>query len=794
MSTLKYNGNEYNILYIDANIGANEGDGSTPATALANIPSPLVDKTCYIVRRQEDTETTYVDLPQSWYDPLYYIMFIGMPTSSDPMYNIMENSAKTAWGNDTGKYARIRCNMSEYQNNDTNYTFSNTNNKTLFKTNTIRNFYSSNCYFYRDGNGGAQDSYGRKFGWIFGFDHGSRFADISFNNCKFGYTQYNLDNNDFINTNSDIATDTTKYPQYKCQAFVCVRRANSVIFNNCIINHVSSGGYSGGSYWEYYYNAHGKCIWIGETNKTLFTNNQYNILYRNNNHSNWDNTTNNYMNGIVIGNRCDYPAGDINYYYINQYSSERSHVTVKNLEINRIYKQTGSCIFYQNLLVAAYNTKIDNIKLNHKILGGGQLISWNNIVGNDAIINVIGDITTETSNIYADFTGTNVNSSRVLRVDSSFTCCGNPRIPCKNIYIKMDPNGTLNMGGDIVYLQRHTYSFGSSSDNNYSGNNNNSNWYQYIYQLDPAKHSLVDNLIIDAPNTTNWALTARSYAVKSPYINGKVWLGSSTLDIKKHYNNISTSIGVQVEGSSYYKCDDFEANLNYPGYNGTNQVSWSPESQSSVYINKSNCIIANEIPNTTIYLANMNNTLVCPNYIKSGQFFQRNNSCFCKSWNTVRTGSNSQGSLRFNNNYSHIDNNSFALIIGQDPYSGIQIVPSSTGKKVLTAYIATKNMDESELGYMGRIGINVLCSEPYTDQYDFERTNVYVHEYTSDSVGWQSDNSTWSGDTNLHTYKCEIPIEVFTVEEPIDVKIWFNWYSVNGYVYVDPDFKLRDLA
>ena len=58
---------------------------------------------------------------------------------------------------------------------------------------------------------------------------------------------------------------------------------------------------------------------------------------------------------------------------------------------------------------------------------------------------------------------------------------------------------------------------------------------------------------------------------------------------------------------------------------------------------------------------------------------------------------------------------------------------------------------------------------------------------------WQSDNSTWSGDTNLRTYKCEIPIEVFTLDEPIDVKIWFNWYSVNGYVYVDPDFKLTDI-
>ena len=107
--------------------------------------------------------------------------------------------------------------------------------------------------------------------------------------------------------------------------------------------------------------------------------------------------------------------------------------------------------------------------------------------------------------------------------------------------------------------------------------------------------------------------------------------------------------------------------------------------------------------------------------------------------------------------------------------------------------MATKNMDASEIGYTGRIGIHVNCPEKYTDYYNAEKINTRHHEFVSEAIGWQSDNSTWSGDTNLRTYKCEIPIEVFTLDEPIDVKIWFNWYSVNGYVYVDPDFKLTDI-
>ena len=233
MSTLKYNGNEYNILYIDANIGANEGDGSTPATALANIPSPLVDKTCYIIRRNADDETIHVDMPQSWYASLYYIMFLGMPLSDDPMYNIMESEAKTAWGADTGKYARIRCNTTSGQDTYHEYSMSSTNNYTLFKTNSIRNFYSGNCYFYRDGNGHSSGSDGRYMSWMFGFDYSSRFADITFNNCKFGYTQYNLENDDYL-LNNDISTDSSTYPQNKCRCFIAASSLNSFTINNCI--------------------------------------------------------------------------------------------------------------------------------------------------------------------------------------------------------------------------------------------------------------------------------------------------------------------------------------------------------------------------------------------------------------------------------------------------------------------------------------------------------------------------------------------------------------------------------
>lgn len=769
MSTLKYNGNEYNILYIDASI-AEPGDGSTPALALANIPTTLTDKTCYIIRRNADDETIHVDMPQSWYASLYYIMFLGMPLSDDPMYNIIESEAKTAWGADTGKYARIRCNTTSRQDTYYEHSMSSTDNYTLFKTNSIRNFYSGNCYFYRDGNGHSSGSDGRYMSWMFGFDYSSRFADITFNNCKFGYTQYNLENDDYL-LNNDISTDSSTYPQNKCRCFIAASSLNSFTINNCIINQVYVMPYCRYDYW---YQPHAKCIYVTGFNKSIFTNNQFNVLYRNSNTSYGNNfTTSIWNNNIYL------------------YGGDRSSIAVKNIEVNKIFTATNSRGANTNLCISSQrNTVVDNIKLNVKKMGNSSTFTIASYDTSFATFDFRGTNSLKVSNVYTNLSQSYVRCNYFIFMESMQDNVGNVSSKIENIYAKFSTVGN-GLGGNIVSINNQYYTWNSDSDPTNISNNNA--WYERGYGRNESKAWIANNIVVDAPNVNGTALSLTRAGAKSPYINGKVYLAHGTLDVKKHVWNYPTSVGVALRGNSYYKCDDYEANIEYPDYSGTAQIDWQPQSMSSVYVSKSNCILMDENPYRTIYLASSNNSFVCPNYIKTGQFFQRNEVCFCKSWNTVRTGSNSQGSLRFNNNYADINNNSYPLIVGHEPYSGIQIVPSSTGKKVLTAYMATKNMDASEIGYTGRIGIHVNCPEKYTDYYNVEKINTKYHEFVSEAIGWQSDNSTWSGDTNLHTYKCEIPIEVFTLDEPIDVKIWFNWYSVNGYVYVDPDFKLTDI-
>lgn len=772
MATLKYNGNTYNVLYIDATIGANEGDGSTPATALSTIPSPLENKTCYLIRRNADDETTYVDMPQSWYlSSLLYVMFLGMPAQDDPMYNLMEADAKTLWGSDAGKYARVRCNTSSQQDTYYQRAMTDTTNYTVFKTSSVRNFYAGNCYFYRDGNGHNSGSDGRYMSWMFGFDYGSRFADVTFNNCKFGYTQYNLENDDYIANNTDVSTDTSKYPQYKCRCYIACNQANSFTVNNCVINQVYVMPYCR---YEDWYQPHCKCIDVYNTNKFMFTNSQFNILYRNSNTSYYND-----YSGYSWNNNVYFGGGD------------RTSSIINNIEINKIFTASGSRGANNNLYTISQNgNQISNVKLNVKKMRNVSTFSTSSYNTSLAVIEGRGTNSLKVNDIYTNLSQSYVRSFYFLYLESMQDNVGTVSSSVQNIYAKFATSGN-SFGGNIVSINNTYYTWNSSTDPTDIGSN--STWYERGYGRNESKAWIATNVIVDAPRYNGTVLSLTRAGAKSPYINGKIYLAHGTLDVKKHYWYYPTSAGAQLRGNSYYKCDDYEANLSYTDYNGTAQIDWQPQSMSSAYVNKSNCILMNETPLTTIYLGSSNNSFVCPNYIKTGQFFQRNEVCFAKSWNTVRTGSNSQGSLRFNNNYVGINNNSHPLIVGCEPYSGIQIVPQSIGKKILTAYIATKNMDETEYGYTGRLGIHVTCIEKYTDYFDYEKTNNREHKFTSESVGWQEDNSTWSGDTNLKMYKCEIPIEVFTLEEPIDVKIWFNWYSVNGYVYVDPDFKLTDV-
>ena len=780
MATLQYNGTEYNILYIDPTIET-AGDGSTPATALLDIPSPLTDKTCYLIRRGPDDEVYNVNMPQSWYEALYEIIFIGMPTKESPLWLALDEDVKEAWGADLGKYARIRCNTTSYTDiyNKDIRAINSTDNKILIKTNTIRNFLADSCYFYRDGEGPSAGAQGRMCNYIFGFDYDSRFANVAFNNCKFGYSQYNFENKDYLDSNTDIAKDTSKYPQYQCASYIAGTNFNTISFTNCIVNVASTVHQNSQSSISYLAVPGAKIVYISGFNKAICNDLQLNILYFDS--YNGDN--------------------DITYERFNLSGGDRSYLISKNIEINKIYTPTGARIHNRALYFTSNILRVDGIKINHRVMGTGDLESYNEINNTSMAVYLNASISYQISNLYADLTNSPVKYASMFQL--TFFRSGNGTVSNKieNICVKGNENGVLNIGLPVVQINGNSSIWNGYKDEvNVSGNNSYGEVIDsgYNHQLVPQKACIAKNVIIDCPfvNTTdNYVTKFYRIGVQSDYLAGRIYLASAVLDVKKVYCDNSNTTAIVIDGNSFVKCDELEVNLSDPNYKGANLLYWQRGSQSSVYIGKTNCIIADDIQNVDCnYIACMNSTLVCPNYIKPGQFFARNYNSFCKSWNVLRTGSNAQGSLRFNNNTNNQHNNILPLVIGQEPYTGFQVMPTSTGKKYMIGYIACKNFDDSELSNgSGSFGYWVNTTEKYTDLFNEEKINTKIHSYASDSFGWLVDNeSTWSNDTNLKKYKLIVPIEVFNLEDPIEIKVWFNWYSVNGYCYIDPDFKLVD--
>jgi len=839
MATLKYNDIEYNVVYIDPIAGIEGGTGETVDDALKDLPNDLTDNTCYLIRRFDSTQGYTVDLKRSWFASLVNIMFLGMPDNNSPFYQLLDESVKTKWSSDDAKYAAIRCNMKDNLSNYGGYydfSFNDSGNTTLFKTTTIKTFIAENCYFYRDSDGdssivnniipGSNNS--RRYytggmyrvGFIFGFNGGDEI--ISFNNCKFGYDGYNLENSLYITSNSDVGTDTQKYPEYKCQAYIAVRSANVFKMTNCLINGVSVySAYTSSSYPIYSggdtnyftrYAPNGNLIYVYSAKYIDFSNNIHNQLYRK----------------PVPMTDFSRDLNDMYEPYQGLIYLNSTYLNVNNFELNRLFVNR-SIINYGCLFLNANDLRVHKIKINNKFMYNlgdytGEDESslkidsyWGTLHHNYMItINAYRNVQVDTIICDNADNKTNLTCAPVLYLNTVPENGGNLNQYIRNIYINYPDTATNNPSHTVCYIKQHSavpdwpyngspsgggYNYREIPCNGWSDANSdylssNSQHYGYNY----ARGYLVENLIVKTPLNSGYALNMLHCGIKSSEIDGKVNVYCGVLDLNKLSNHISSSVGLKVRGPSFVKINEYIIDKNYSGYNGDIQTDFVNGQWNSIYINKTNGIIFNEKTMYTSgsssftqeYDGNFNCAFICPNYIQDGQFFGRNLYTFAQSWNVRRDGSSStSGTLRFRNNTGN--SASYPLEIGLDPSNGILITPRSTGKKKAVCYLACKNFDPSLL-YLGNrnCGIKVETIEHVVDPYEPEKINDIKHIYTSWGLGWFDDTSTWLNDINLKKYRIELPFEVFNTDTQVDVKLWYNWYSVNGVTYMDPGIALVD--
>lgn len=815
MATLIYDNVEFNIVYIDPTI-ASAGDGTTPALALSDLPNTLVDNTCYLMRRTN--EETHVSLKQTKNTGLVNTILMGMPFKDNLIYNMLPEEVKTAWGNDSeiNKYSNVLCNV---QYNDEANNWDCTRDISVFCEWETKIFMATNCYFYRDNDG---ISAYQRLGYIFCFVDDDLKANITFNSCKFGYTQYDLDNDDWLEQNEDIPTNTTKYPQRKARNYVGVWSANSLTFDDCIFNFVAEDYNSTNSP---NYNYLQPCyqpdiIHIQFFARTFnFNNCVVNTLqrwtYRYSSGSRYPYNTDGF--GICYGYSTNSDGNDS---ILSQYRRD-DHVKINNLTLNTIV--TGNYYIDRPLMLNINNADhlyVNGISLHIKAMKNAQVDNINVFRGGSFSTDSrtytskfirFGDIckSIQIDNIMVDLNNSPIklSNANVLEMyNLPAACYGNPVDYIKNIYVRLHQDrSTLNENnyrnqrayngiGDIV-------SIGARSDASWQWNSQYAGYWYLTTSLNDKYFNfqntyLIDNIIVEAQYSDTYALSLKYIGAKSKSIKGRVYLNNAVLDVNKLYNYRANQNGIYVSNNSFIKCNEYEADLTQTEYkySGNAHLSYSwIDGLSSAYIGKSNVILFDEHVGAGKYGMASQCQFVCPNYILQGQYFARNSNTICKSWNVIRQDSNAVATLRFSNNTCSI--NPPRLIVGMEPYKGIAITPVSLGKKKAICYFACKNFSENEL-WQGSDKFVVEINCPYfeTDKFDSAVTNLHYKKHTTCNKPWISDTSTWSGDTNLRVFRVEMPIEVFTLDEQIDVKVWYNWYGVNGYAYFDPDVKLVDIA
>jgi hypothetical protein len=93
------------VVYVDA-IAAGGGDGNSPATALQDIPdaNTMTNDTVYLCRRNVTNPITMYNSTKASGDNIF---IIGMPKSTDWLYDRMPPAAKSAWDGDSDDYCLI---------------------------------------------------------------------------------------------------------------------------------------------------------------------------------------------------------------------------------------------------------------------------------------------------------------------------------------------------------------------------------------------------------------------------------------------------------------------------------------------------------------------------------------------------------------------------------------------------------------------------------------------------------------------------------------------------------------
>jgi hypothetical protein len=756
MSTLTYKGIEYNIVCVDPSIET-AGDGLTPSTALNDLPDALENNTCYLFRRTSEDYDSYVKKQSD--SSMINLMFLGMPKSSDPKWIqnlITDDEINNAWKDDDAEYANVKFyTTGSYSSNyDACLYFSNIEYLTFI-----------NCYIYKNSAASTGTIYaGYQYECLYGTCSKTTFKMYG---CKLGKKGFDLDRDEYLNSITSIFDNFPKNSVNSAifaASYLVFSQARSVDIDHCIINglqHTQSQGST--SYSSIYITP--AAIRINSCKTVSFKNSEINntpYVYQNPYLSYGlmiENTQNVSIDNILHNAICSEQgiAGGIFIYggtkYISVTNVEQKFKKI-NLEHSSVQYYMFPCIYIESAYSKVY---LNNFKSH---------------VNDDICLPNYAPL-----RMYTKYQGTGLPYS----------------VEIKNVDIKLSDSNSNNFytyddgtGYSILSLYA-TYGIDESMGTSESSTMLPS-WSTYAGGYNRIgnmqSYPEISNINVDAPYGN---IYLEGISANFEKIRGILNLRhGNSIDVKKLINDkLPTTTGMNITGmGNYLRVRDYESVVDEQ----SNTLHLTANYRANaVYVDKSNVNLFNTTIDTyssSTDSSTLNTRLYsqacCLNMIQTGRFFIRNSSTFGQSWGVTRSGSTSGASLKLNSNYT----SNIPLVIGDYPYKGFLVKPSSTGSKKLVAYFAHKMFDETSDG-TGQFIITVRVP-----QINEDGSVTYIN-YNSTAADWYDDDSTWS-DVDYVAKKIMIPIEVKTTEEPLDVKIDYNWYHNTGYVFLDPDFRIED--
>ncbi len=195
------------------------------------------------------------------------------------------------------------------------------------------------------------------------------------------------------------------------------------------------------------------------------------------------------------------------------------------------------------------------------------------------------------------------------------------------------------------------------------------------------------------------------------------------------------------------------------------------EEQGNVFVDSSNVSLA-PVAASSSKTDHIYQGIGCNNEGAEGHFCFRCANGICDTWSAHRTGGGAAALKFWNNTCSGAD----TMAVGRRPFNGMELTPSTTGRHLLKAHIACKGFSQ--------------VSELY--RHFIVSATVNGRRYYSTLHGrWADDSaSVWENDSDLVQLVLEMPIDIAEAA-PVDVRVYFSWYSSAGFVYLDPAIELE---